>query len=88
MSTIKNDQISPYCHFNKIIKGPGTSFQSPALSQKHVRNICHTAQQYLTKFHFDRAQDSKEISISVLPLCSNAYDDVTDLCGFHKNTKI
>ena len=27
-----------YCHFNKIIKGPGTSFQSPALSQKHVRN--------------------------------------------------
>ena len=44
MSTIKNDQISPYCHFNKIIKGPGTSFQSPALSQKHVRNICHTAQ--------------------------------------------
>ena len=25
MSTIKNDQISLYCHFNKIIKGPGTS---------------------------------------------------------------
>ena len=37
MSTIKNDQILPYCHFNKIIKGPGTSFQSPALSQKHVK---------------------------------------------------
>ena len=31
-------------HFNKIIKGPGTSFKSPALSQKHVRNVCHTAQ--------------------------------------------
>ena len=30
-------------HFNKIIKEPGTSFQSPALSQKHVRNVCHTA---------------------------------------------
>ena len=43
MSTIKNGQISPYCHFNKIIKGPGTSFQSPALSQKNVRNYCHTA---------------------------------------------
>ena len=43
MSTIKNDQISLYRHFNKIIKGPGTSFQSPALSQKHVINICHTA---------------------------------------------
>ena len=43
MSTIKNGQISLYCHFNKIIKGPGTSFQSPALSQKHDKNVCHTA---------------------------------------------
>ena len=41
MSTIKNGQISLYCHFNTII-GPGTSFQSPALSQKHVRNVCRT----------------------------------------------
>ena len=40
---IKNDQSSLYCHFNKIIKGPGASFQSAALSQKHARNICHTA---------------------------------------------
>ena len=51
MSTIKNDQILLYCHFNKIIKEPGTSFQSPAFSQKDVRNVCHTAHQYLTKFH-------------------------------------
>ena len=43
MSTIKNGQISLYCQFNKIIKGPWTSFQSPALSQKHARNVCHTA---------------------------------------------
>ena len=43
MSTIKNGQISLYGHFNKIIKCPGTSCQSPALSQKHVRNVCHTA---------------------------------------------
>ena len=42
MSTIKNDQTSLYCHFNKIIKGPGTSFQSQALNQKHVRNIFYT----------------------------------------------
>ena len=42
MSTIKNDQILLYCHFNKIIKEPGTSFQSQALNQKHVRNIFHT----------------------------------------------
>ena len=43
MSTIKNDQILLYFHFNEIIKGPGTSFQSPAVKQKHVRNVCHTA---------------------------------------------
>ena len=54
MSIIKNDHILLCYHFNKIIKGPGTSLHSPALSQKHVRNICHTAYQYLTKFHFDR----------------------------------
>ena len=33
MSTIKDDQILLYCHYNKIIKEPGTSFQSPAFSQ-------------------------------------------------------
>ena len=43
MLTIKNDQILLYCHFAKIIKEPGASFQSPALAKKHVRNICHTA---------------------------------------------
>ena len=43
-----------HCHFNKIIKEPGTSFQSPAFSQKHVRNVCYTAHQYLTKFNFNR----------------------------------
>ena len=43
MSTIKNGHISLYCHFNKIIKGPGTSIQSSALRQKYVRNVCHTA---------------------------------------------
>ena len=53
MSTIKNGQISLYCYFNKITKGSGTSFQSPALRQKYDRNVCHTAHQYLTKFHFD-----------------------------------
>ena len=33
MSPIKNGQILLLCNFNKIIKGPGTSSQSPALSQ-------------------------------------------------------
>ena len=39
MSTIKNGQFSLYCHLNKIIKGPRTSFQSPALIQKHVKYV-------------------------------------------------
>ena len=44
MSTIKNGQISLHCHFNEIIiKEAGTSLQSPAFSQKHVRNVFHTA---------------------------------------------
>ena len=43
MSTIKNYQILLYYHFYKILKEPGTSFQSPAFSQKYVRNVCHTA---------------------------------------------
>ena len=43
MTTIKYDQILLYCRFNKIIKEPGTSFQSPAFGQKHVGNVCHTA---------------------------------------------
>ena len=34
--------MARYCHFNKIIKGPGISFQCTAFSQKHVRNVCHT----------------------------------------------
>ena len=44
MSAIKNGQILLYCHFNKIIKEPGTSFQSPAFSQKYVGNGFHTGQ--------------------------------------------
>ena len=36
MATTKNGQISLYLHSIIIIKGPGTSFQSPALNQKHV----------------------------------------------------
>ena len=43
MSAIKNGQISLYYHFNKLMKGLRPALQSPALSQKHVRNVCHTA---------------------------------------------
>ena len=52
-------------HFNKIIKGPGISFWSPTLSQKYVRNVCHTAHKHLTKFYFDSTWDSEEMSIFV-----------------------
>ena len=31
-----------YLKMLNVMKGPGTSFQSPALNQKHVRNVCHT----------------------------------------------
>ena len=44
MVYVKNDQILLYCHFSKIIEEPGTSFQYPAFSQKHPRNVYHTAQ--------------------------------------------
>ena len=65
MPTIKNGQISLYCHFSDILKGPGTSFQSPAFSLKHIRNVCHTAHYHLTKFCFGITYDSKELSASV-----------------------
>ena len=49
MSAIKNGQISLYCHFNKIIQGPGTSFQSAELSQENVRNVYHISN---CNFHY------------------------------------
>ena len=55
MLTYKNGQIFLYYRFNKTIKGPGTSFQSPTLNQRHIRNVCHTTHYYLMKFHFDSA---------------------------------
>ena len=93
MSTIKNDQISLYYHFNKIKENPGTSFQSPALNQKLGRIVCHIAHQYLTKSGIDNTWDSKEISITVISvtsLCSNVYNGVTDfyICESHENTEI
>ena len=45
--------------------GPGTSFQFPALIQKHVTHIHYKIHLYFTKFHFDSTRDSKEISKSV-----------------------
>ena len=50
MSTIINGRSSLYCHFNKIMKETGISFQSAALSQKHVKNVCHKATVVLRPF--------------------------------------
>ena len=35
---MKNGQIL-LCCFNKIIIGPGTSFQYATLNQKHIQNV-------------------------------------------------
>ena len=77
--------------FIKIIKEPGTSFQSPTFSQKHVRKVCDKVHQYVAKFYFDSTQDSKEISKGATFIMQQyLYDDVRHfpICGFHKNTKI
>ena len=73
MSTIKNSQILLYCHFNKIMKEPGTSFQSPTFSQKHARNVCDTTHQYLTKLHVESTSDSEEISIRVTTIIQQCF---------------
>ena len=50
MSTIKNGEISLYCHFSKIKKGSGTNLQFPALNKKHVKNVTPLV---FDQFHFD-----------------------------------
>ena len=89
MSTTKNGHILLYCQFNKMIKGLGTSFQSEALSQKHFRNVCRTAHQYLTKYHFDSNQASKEINISVtMPMIMSQILKAVDFTKKNKNPGI
>ena len=79
MLTIKNGQILLYCYFNKIIKGPGTSFQFAVLSQKYIPVYIYLiAYQYLTKLLFESASDSKEIRTKVHSTSGNACDDVTE----------
>ena len=42
MSTIKNGQMSLYFHFSETMKGPGNSFQSPAMNEKPVRTVSYS----------------------------------------------
>ena len=83
MATMKNSQILPYFHFNKIIKGPGTIFQSQALAQKHVKNVYYTVH-YLSRFYFDGTYDSKEISLSITSIIWQCLW----IRGFHKNKNL
>ena len=74
-----------YCHFNKIKKGPGTSFQSPALSQNYVRNVCHAAHEYLTKFWFKRSKHKCNLHyVAILMVASQIlkYVDFTKTQNF------
>ena len=65
MSTLKNGWISFYCHFNKITKGPGTSFKSPGFKRnKHNCNLHYAAMlmmtsQILKSVDFTKTQKSR-----------------------------
>ena len=66
MSAIKNDQILIYYHFNKVMKGTGTSFQSPALCQKHGKgNVEMIA--WVVVFHWLRVCDYFFFLFCLLP---------------------
>ena len=39
MSTSEKGQISPYCHFYKIIKEPGTSWRASWRARELISNI-------------------------------------------------
>ena len=67
MSTIKQQITRPsytviLIKSNKCLKLTSSLHNKPKI---HVRNVLHTVHQYLTKFHFESAQDSKEISITM-----------------------
>ena len=44
VNAIKDAQLSLYFHLNEIIKWSGSSFLSPALSQKHVKMFVYGTQ--------------------------------------------
>ena len=84
MSTIKNGQILMYCHFDKIIKEPGTSFQSPAFSQKHVRNVCHTAQVIWQDLGFKRNKHKCNLHYAAILMMTS---QILKSAGFTKTQK-
>ena len=83
MSTIKNGLISVYCHFNKIIKGPGTSSSSPALSQKHV-TLLFDQFSFSQCLGFRRNKHNCNFHYIAMPMVTSQILK----SGFHKNAKI
>ena len=72
VSTTKNWPSSLSCHFIKIIKGTGTSFQCPAVSQKHARrNVCYKI----------KNQEKYCIAINRKFECINVHSLRNSLCG-------
>ena len=91
MLAFKNGQMSLYYHFNKIIKGPGTSLQSPALSQKHVKIVCHPTNYYFTKFYFDSVYlrfKKSNYNCNFHHVAMSMMTSQILKSGFHRNTKI
>ena len=90
ISSNKYQQILSSCHFTKIMKGPGTSFQSLGLSQKYVGNVCHDLQYPLAKFHFNTGKYSKVVIRKVIAnICINVFEDLDlRIQEKHKNLNI
>ena len=78
---INNGQILLYCHFNKIIKGPGTPvfFQSLVLNQKHIINVIiqHTSiwTNFILKFNRTR-RNFRVYSTQGFPPTSNQLSEI------------
>ena len=80
MSTMKKCQNLLYCRFNKFIKRSGTSFHSPALTQKHIRNVSHTA-------HFKR--NKHKCNFHYVAMCMMASQILNSMDSQkHKNLDI
>ena len=67
-----------YCHFIKIIKVSGTSFQSPAFNQKHVRNVFVRYSSIWSNLILIKRMIQKIQANVQLPLYIDIYGDVTD----------
>ena len=73
-----------YCHFNKIIKEPGPSFQPPAFNQKHVRNVFHTAHFILIGFRIKKKKHKSNLHYAAILMMTS---QILKSVGFIKTQK-